>query len=213
MNPEARPRRKRHPLATAATVLIALAAFGYLFVRSARDARSEPYDIAGAHLSGWTLGVDAAPNGDGAAISLRPPAELPLSLFRQLFSRQMESLAAPATAGIALVLQRELAPGVTANELLGFAQQAAIERARPVPRCVGYRRVSAKGVTRQLYFVWFSLPEFDQFRGLVAPRADASYRPGALSPVMLTAAEPDFAAWHPVVVDEARDCVAPVTVR
>ena len=61
--------------------------------------------------------------------------------------------------------------------------------------------------------MWFSLPEFDQFRQLVAPRGDASYRPGALSPVMLMAAEPDFAGWHPVVADEASDCVAPVTVR
>lgn len=212
MNPEARPRRKRRPLVTAAIVLLALAGFGYLFVRSVRDARSEPYEIAGAHLSGWTLGVDAA-GRDDAALLLRPPAELPPSLFRQLFSRQMESLAAPTTAGIALVLQREMAPGVAVDELMALAQQAVVERARPVPRCVGYRRVSARGVTRQLYFVWFSLPEFNQFRRLVVPRADLSYRPDALSPVMLMAAEPDFAGWHPVVVDEARDCVAPVTVR
>ena len=52
-----------------------------------------------------------------------------------------------------------------------------------------------------------------QFRRLVVPRAGASYRPDALSPVMLAAAEPDFSGWHPVVVDEARDCVAPVAVR
>jgi hypothetical protein len=29
---------------------------------------------------------------------------------------------------------------------------------------------------------------------------------------MLTAAEPAFDGWHPVVVDEPRDCVAPVVV-
>ena len=34
-----------------------------------------------------------------------------MNLFRQLFSRQMESLATPSVPGIALALRRELPPG------------------------------------------------------------------------------------------------------
>jgi hypothetical protein len=30
--------------------------------------------------------------------------------------------------------------------------------------------------------------------------------------VVLTAAEPSFDGWQPVVVDEAQDCVAPINV-
>lgn len=198
---------------TAAIVVAALAAVGYLFVSSVKDTRAEPYEIAAAHLSGWTLGIDSPTDPGGAAISLRPPAEMPMNLFRQLFRRQMESLATPTEPGIALVLRQELPPEVTSDRLLALAGEAGLAGARPAPRCVGYRRVSATGATRQLYFVWFSLPEYEQFRRLLAPHAAESYRPDALSPVMLMAAEPGFAGWNPVVVDESRDCVAPVTVR
>lgn len=213
MNPESGPRKRAHPALKALTVLVVLAVLGYLFVRSVTDVRSEPYEIASAHLSGWTLAADAAQDAEDAAISLRPPAELTMNLFRQLFRRQMESLSTSTAPGMVLALRRELTPGVTVPQLLALAREAGLDRARPSPRCVGYRRVSATGVTRQLYFVWFSIPEYDTFRRQLAPHATATYRPEALSPVMLTAAEPGFSGWQPVVVDEARDCVAPITVR
>ena len=213
MNPESGPRQRLHPALKALAVLVVLAVLGYLFVRSVTDVRSEPYEIASAHLSGWTLATDSAQDAEDAAISLRPPAELAMNLFRQLFRRQMESLSTSTAPGIVLTLRRELTPGVTAAQLLALAREAGLDRARPSPRCVGYRRVSATGVTRQLYFVWFSLPEYDRFRRLLPPHATATYRPEHLSPVMLTAAEPGFSGWQPVVVDEARDCVAPITVR
>jgi hypothetical protein len=164
-------------------------------------------------LSGWTLAADTAQDAEDAAIALRPPAELPMNLFRQLFRRQMESLSTSTAPGITLALRRELLPGVTAAQLLALGREAGLDRARLSPRCVGYRRVSATGVTRQLYFVWFSLPEYDAFRRLLTPHATQDYRPENLSPVMLAAAEPGFGGWQPVVVDEDRDCVSPIAVR
>jgi hypothetical protein len=190
----------------------ALAVVGFLVVRSAQNTRAEPYEMAAAHLASWTLGLDAGDDPAGSAISLRPPPELPLNLFRQLFRRQMESLSTPMTPGISLALRAEVGAGVSGNDLMALATDAGLP-ARPSPRCVAYRRVSAAGVTRQLYFVWFDLPGYDRFRQLLTPRAAVTYRADALSPVMLMAAEPGISGWQPVVVDEAQDCVAPVSVR
>lgn len=202
-----------HPAVKALIAIAVLAAGGFLFVRSATSTRGEPYEIQSAHLSGWTLAADTAQAAEDAALSLRPPAELPLNLFRQLFRRQMESLATPTAPGIVLARRSELPPAVTPAQLLALGREAGLDRARLTPRCVGYRRVSATGVTRQLYFVWFALPEYDAFRARLAAVATPAYRAGGLSAVMLTAAEPGFEGWQPVVVDEARDCVAPINVR
>lgn len=200
----------------AVKVLVAIAAIGvagYMFVRSAYNTRAEPFEMAAVHLDGWTLALDAPNDAAGSAISLRPPAGLAPNLFQQLFRRQMESLSTPADPGISLALRSEIGSGVTGATLMALAKDAGLAGARPSPRCVGYRRVSGTGATRQLYFVWFDLPEHARFRQLFAPRAASPYRPEALSPVMLMAAEPGFFGWHPVVVDEAADCVAPVNVR
>ena len=211
MNPDT-PRKRVHPALKVLIALAIIAAVGYLFVRSATSTRGEPYELQSAHLTNWTLAVDTAQDAEGAAIALRPPAELPLNLFRQLFRRQMESLATPTAPGIVLARRSELQPGVTPEQLLSLARDAGLERARLTPRCVGYRRVSATGVTRQLYFVSFSIPEYDAFRRRLASLAATPFDPAGLSPVMLTAAEPGFDGWQPVIVDEAADCVAPVTV-
>jgi hypothetical protein len=211
VNPE--PRRKRlHPAAKALAAIAGLAAVGFLFVRSATTTRSEPYAIASAHLAGWTLAADAAQAAEDAAIALRPPAELPRNLFGQLFRRQMESLATPLAPGIVLARNSELARGVTPDQLLALAHEVGLERATLTPRCVGYRRQSARGVARQLYFLWFSLPEYDAFRQRLTSLGNTIYQPAGLSAVMLTAAEPGFEGWQPIVVDEARDCVAPIAI-
>jgi hypothetical protein len=207
------PRKKLHPLVKALIVLLLLAGLGFLFVRSAQDTRAEPYQMAAGHLANWTLGIDTAADADGAAISLRPPPELPMNFFRQLFSRQMESLGTQSVPGIPLVLRREVPPSIDAERLLTLAREAGLEHARLQPRCVAYRRVSAMGMTRQLYFVFFDVPGFDRFRQAVAGEAGGAFDPKALSPVLLMAAQPDFSGWLPVVVDEARDCVASVTVE
>ena len=210
MNPE--PRKRLHPAIKILIAVAVLAGVGLMFVRSATSTRGEAYEIASAHLSGWTLAADNAQDAEDAAIALRPPAELPLHLFRQLFRRQMESLATPVAPGIVLARRSELPSSVSAVQLLTLARDTGLERATLIPRCVGYRRVSATGVTRQLYFVWFSSPEFDAFRRRLSALATPAYRADGLSPVMLTAAEPGFDGWHPVVVDETRDCVAPISV-
>jgi len=192
--------------------VVILAGVGYLFVRSATSTRGEPYEIQAAHMTGWSLAADSAQDAEDAAISLRPPAELPLNLFRQLFRRQMESLSTPTAPGIVLARRNEVRSGVGVDQLLALAREAGLERATLTPKCVGYRRVSGTGLTRQLYFLWFESPEFDAFRRRLAPLGAAGFQPTALSAVMLTAAEPSFDGWQPVVVDEAQDCVAPINV-
>lgn len=192
--------------------MVIIAGVGYLFVRSATSTRAEPYEIQAAHLTGWSLAADSAQDAEDAAISLRPPAELPLNLFRQLFRRQMESLSTPTAPGIVLARRNEVRAGVGVDQLLALARESGLERATLTPKCVGYRRVSGTGLTRQLYFLWFESPEFDAFRRRLAPLGAAGFQPTALSAVMLTAAEPSFDGWQPVVVDEAQDCVAPINI-
>jgi len=202
-----------HPLIKVAIVLLVLAGGGWLFVRSARDARAEPYQIAASHLQGWTLGIDTAADSQGSVVSLRPPPELPMNLFRQLFSRQMESMGTPSMPGIPLALRQELPATLTPDQVLALAQLAGLDRATMTPTCIGYRRVSAMGVTRQLYYVLFMVSGFDAFRAALAQQADPGFKPEALSPVLMMAAQPDFTGWMPIGADAARDCVAPVTVE
>jgi hypothetical protein len=213
VNPEIQPRKRLHPLLKIVIAFAVLAVLGFLFMRSVTSVRSEPYDISAAHLSGWTLAAGTEQLGEDAALMLLSPPEMGPNLFRQLFSRQMESMGTPTAPGIVLALRRELAPGVTSTDLLALARDVALDRARLTPRCVGYRRVSAPGLTRQLYFVWFSSPEYDAFRQRLAAHGGPGYKADALSAVMLAAAEPGFEGWQPIVVNEMEDCVAPVNVR
>jgi hypothetical protein len=148
-------------------------------------------------------------------LALTPPAELPLRLFRQVFSRAGESLSAPNAPGIGLVLASELrGAAVPMDELLAVAREAGLDRLRLNPRCMGYRRESQPGSTRQLYFVLFDMPEFAAFREALAARVSAqgetSFTAAGLAPVMMLAAAPDFSRWMPIVADAERDCVAPV---
>lgn len=205
--------KKVHPLIKIAVVLLVLGGGGWLFVRSAHDARSEPYQMSSRHLQGWTLGIDTAADSQGSVVSLRPPAELPMNLFRQLFSRQMESMGTPSMPGIPLVLRQELPPTVTADRVLALARSAGLERATITPTCVGYRRVSALGATRQLYYILFAVSGFEGFRAALAGQAGPGFKADTLSPVLMMAAQPDFTGWMPIGADAGRDCVAPVTVE
>jgi len=204
--------KKTHPLVKVAIALLVLAGGGWLFVRSAQDSRAEPYQMSSRHLQGWTLGIDTAADSQGSVVSLRPPAELPMNLFRQLFSRQMESMGTPSMPGIPLVLRQEMPATVTADQVLALARSAGLERATISPTCVGYRRVSAMGATRQLYYVLFTVSGFEAFRAALAQQADAGFKPEALSPVLMMAAQPDFTGWMPIGADAGGDCVAPVTI-
>ena len=207
------PKRRVHPLIKVAVAILLLAGVGMLFIRSVKDTRAEPYLVSANHLQNWTLGIDTAADAGGAVVSLRPPPELPMNLFRQLFSRQMESLGTPSQPGIPLVLRREIPDDVTAGAVLAIAREAGLDRVVPSPTCVGYRRVSDPGITRQLYFMWFDLPAFDRFRQALTSRAGAGFAPAGLSPVLMMAAQPNFAGWLPIVVDQNRDCIAPVKIE
>jgi hypothetical protein len=199
-------------------VLLLLAGVAVLFMRSLDDARAEPFTVRAEHLAPWTLAADAAAQGDRAVVALTPPAEMPLRLFRQIFTRAGESLSTPLNPGIALVLADELR-GITvpADELIAMARTAGLDRARLTARCMGYRRDSRPGATRQIYFMVFDMPEFSAFRQALAARAGAlggtAFNPSALSPVMPMAGAPDVSGWMPIVVEVEKDCMAPVMLE
>lgn len=207
------PGKKVHPLIKVGVVLLLLAGLGLLFIRSVKDARAEPYAISARHLQGWTLGIDTAADSQGSVVSLRPPAEMPMNLFRQLFSRQMESMGTPSEPGIPLALRQELPASVTPDQVLELARSAGLEKAAITPDCVGYKRVSAMGATRQLYYVRFSVAGFEGFRSALGAQAGPDFKPAALSPILMMAAQPDFTGWMPIGADAKGDCIAPVTVE
>ncbi len=211
--------RRRNPLVKIAVGLLILTGIAVLFWRTLDDARAEPYTVRAQHLSGWTLaeGVGA----ESALIGLQPPPELPMRLFRQVFSRAGESLSTPAAPGIPLVLRAELAGAAappSAADLLALAREAGLDGLTLTPSCMGYRRESGPGSIRQLFFVLFDMPEFTRFRAALAARVntpdDPAFQPGALSPVMMmAAAQPDFSRWMPITADPAADCIAPVVLE
>jgi hypothetical protein len=209
------PPRRTSPLVTVAIVLTVLVVLGFLFIRSLDDARAEPFLVRAAHLQGWTLVADESAQGETARLALAPPAEMPMRLFRQTFTRAGESLSTPLQPGIALVLGDELR-GVTlpGEELMTMARAAGVHRAPIVPACMGYRRDSQPGVTRQVYFVVFDMPEFAVFRQALAARLGSmgvqGFAAEGLSPIMLLAGQPDVSRWMPMVVDRATDCMAPI---
>jgi hypothetical protein len=194
---------------------VAIAVVGWLFVRSLDDARAVPYEVRPAHLRGWTLQTAPEATGEQARLLLSPPPELPLRLFRQVFSRAGESLSTPAKAGVALVLADELRGATVSDaDLVSLAQAAALDRASITLQCMGYRRESQPGRVRQVFFVAVELPGFDAFRQRLAERlAGHEARLQPLSPVMLLAGAPDVTGWMPIVVAPESDCVAPFALE
>jgi hypothetical protein len=213
----AMPRRTPLPIKIG-IVLLLLAGIAVLFMRSLDDARAEPFTVRGEHLAPWTLATDAAAVDDRAVVALTPPPELPMRLFRQVFTRAGESLSTPLDPGLALVLADELRDvTVPVDELMSMARTAGLDRASLNPRCMGYRRDSRPGATRQVYFLVFDMPEFAVFRQALAARAGAlgstTFSAAGLSPVMLMAGQPDVSGWMPIVVDVDKDCQAPVVAE
>jgi len=203
--------------------VVVIAGFGVLFVRSIRDTQSAPYAADLARLRNWTVAIAPATMPTDPMLVLRPPPELVGALFRQIFSRTMESLNVPGVPGMPLVLRgefdRALAAHMTPESVADAARQAGLEQMTLQPRCVGLRRVSAPGVTRQLYFILFDAPAFERFRQQIAASqapgqaAGAGFDPAALSPVLLIAeAAPAPGGWLPLRSDPDADCLAPLTV-
>jgi hypothetical protein len=85
--------------------------------------------------------------------------------------------------------------------------------------CMAYRRESAPGSTRQVYFVRFEWPAFDAFRRQLGERlrtggAVGSFEPAALSPILIVAAsDAAFGRWLPLQKGPNDDCIAPIQVR
>lgn len=202
-------------------VVVALGAFLYLFVRSARNVRSEAFVVPAAHVAPWTLTTGTGGQPGSPVLILRPPQELAGNLFSQVFSRMMESLKGSVGGGIPIVLRSELDGPLggryTPSTLLEAARAAGLESARPEPVCVAMRRVSEPGLTRQVYFVIFDAPAIQAFRRQLAADAPAqadAFDPPALSPVMIIAGSDDrFESWLPIVADADEECIAPVVVE
>jgi hypothetical protein len=207
-----------------AVALVALGVLGVLFVRSARSVRAEPFEVARDRLARWTLEIDPEPNASGIVLALRPQRELASALFNQVFARAGESLNSPIPAEMPLVLQSEVngrVAGTLAPEaLMAAARAAGLESATFEPRCMAHRRVSQPGMTRQVYFLLFEWPAFDEFRRQLAQRmrdtggSASALDPAALSPVVIVAAsDAAFSRWLPLRANADEDCFAPIAVK
>jgi hypothetical protein len=203
-------------------ILAALGVLGFLFVRSAQNTRSEPYELARGRLTGWTLAIDAAPNASGVLLGLQPDKETAAILFGQVFSRTGESLSGPVPAWIPLVLQGEFYPAaagtLTPEALLAAARAATLDAPTFEPRCMAHRRISEPGSTRQVYFVRFDWPAFTAFRRQAAEQMRAAggrgLDPAALAPILIVGAtDAAFSRWLPLTPEGADDCLAPMAVK
>ncbi len=201
--------------------LLAVAVLGILFVRSVRSTGAEPFTIPRAHLAGWTLALSPAGDPLGSLIAMTPRPEMLPPLSRELFSRMGESLHYPQAA-MPLVLRAEfdraIAGVIMPEAILGLARQAGLESATILPRCMARRSDSAPGVLRGVFFLVFDLPQFGQFRELVAESLRGAggaslFDPAALSPVVIAAdLDGSAARWLPLRVAES-DCFAPIVVE
>ena len=214
--------RRQSVLIKVVVGVIALGVLGVLFVRSAQSTRSEPYTVTRDRLGRWTLTIDAMPARSGVVLGLRPQPELASELFNQVFLRSGESMNGPTPPAMPLVLQRELDDAVgdalAPESLLALARASGLESATFEPRCMAHRRVSEPGSTRQVFFVRFKWPAFDEFRRQVSQQMGAAghtgFEPAALSPVLIVAAsDAAFATWLPLQASAIDDCLAPIAVR
>lgn len=200
-------------------VLVTAGVVGGLIVLltwSIRTSQSMPYTIDGESLRNWTLDLNRASRANQPVLVLRPPADVTSDLFNQVFKRTMVSMGAPSSPMIPLLLQGELdgAGGqLTPEALLSAARDAGLGSTQLQPRCLGHRRVSEPGSTREVYFVLFDAPAFGRFRDRVATLLGSGFDPAAQSPVLLVAvADSNVGDWLPLRANPQEDCVAPIVV-
>jgi hypothetical protein len=203
-------------------VLGLVAGLGWLFVRSAKNVRSEPYEIARSRLAGWTLAIEQAPTASGVLLGLQPDKQTAAMLFGQAFSRTGETLSGPVPAAIPVILQSEFdrarAGALMPEALLASARSAGLETSAFEPRCLAQRRISEPGVTRSVYFVRLDWPALDAFRRQASQQMQASggsgLEPANLSPVLIVAAsDAMFGRWLPLNAETASDCLAPIAIK
>jgi hypothetical protein len=202
---------KKHLLIKIAVGVLAIGAFAVLFMRSLEDTRTAAYTVDRRHLSPWTLALETASAPHHPLLVLRASPELATGLFKQIFSRAMESLNSPTSPSIALVLRGEfdrvVGDRLTQEAMLAAARASGLETAAPTPRCLVHRRISEPGGVRQVYLVFFDAPRTGQFRQQIG------LDPDALSPVMIVAGGgPDFNSWLPLRVNADSDCLAPIEI-
>ncbi len=202
---------RKHVLIKLAVGLAAIAVFGFLFVRSLQDSRSEPYTVQRQHLGGWALSLESANTPNEPLLVLRPSAALPQDLFRQVFARAMESYTALAGSAMPIVLRGEydkvVGDQMTQEQLLGAARTAGLEGASLVPRCLVHRRTSVPGGIQQVYLALFDAPDVGRFR------QQLGLDPQAQSPILFIAgADADFNRWLPIRADAATECLAAIDI-
>jgi hypothetical protein len=202
-----------------AVALVLIAGLGFMFLRSVRSARSGPYTVDAQSLRPWTLSLETASSPNDPVLVLRAPSALMGGLFDQVFKRSMESMAAPESPGIALVLQGEIERGgperMTPPQLLAMAQQAGVDATPPEPRCVAHRRGHEPDTRQQLYFAIFDSPAFGRFRAQLGARlgGGVAFDPAFLSPALpIGTVESRVARWLPLRTDPTTDCVAPIVI-
>jgi len=214
-------RSKR--LIKVAVALAAFAVLALLFWRSVRDTRAEPYVLQGTDLDHFVLELQDGSRPTDPYLALRSPFSVINGLSDQLFKRVMESMNASANPAIPLLLKgeydRAFGGRVSGEQILAAARNAGLDRISLVPRCLGYRRVSDRNMTEQLYFVIFEAPQLEQFRVQLRKMLtvdgvqDVGYEPDAMSPVLLVASSsPSFGRWIPLQARPQTDCVAPIVV-
>jgi hypothetical protein len=202
---------KKSLLIKIAAGIAAIGVFAALFMRSLEDTRSAAYTIDPAHLRSWTLALEPASAANDPLLVLRPSPELAGGLFKQIFSRAMESLNSPTAPSIPIVLRGEfdrvVGDQLSQEAMLATAKAAGVESRAPSPRCLVLRRVSEPGGVRQAYLVFFDAPAIAQFRRQIG------LDPDAVSPIMFVAgAGAGFNSWLPQRINADTDCLAPVEI-
>jgi hypothetical protein len=196
--------------------LAVIAGLGFAFWRSVQSSRAEAYVVPQAHLRPGTIsGAMGAPPND-PVLMRRPPSALTTDLFDQVFKRSMESMRAPETQGIPLVLQGELERAgarISADELLAMARNAGLEAAAPQPRCMAHRRAPEPDTRQQLYFAIFESGPFDAFRRTLGDRLGGTFNAELVAPVLFVGVvESPLRRWLPLYPDAKKDCVAPIQI-
>ncbi len=201
---------KKSVLVKVAAGVAAAGLFAFLFMRSLQDTRAAAYTVPPQHLERWTLALETASSPNDPLLVLRPTEELSANLFKQIFSRAMESLNAPVSPAIPVILRGEfdrvVGEQLRQDSLIEAARAGGVESA-PVPRCIVHRHVSEPGGVRQVYFIAFDAPAIAQFR------RQLGLEPDALAPVLFVGgAGAQFNSWLPQRV-APDDCLAPIEVR
>ena len=194
---------------------LGIAVAGFLFWRTVHSARSAPYTLSPATRGPWRLSIEMSSTPNDPVLLLTPPSDLSRELFDQVFKRSMESMRAPETAGIPLVLQGELeragSERITPDAILAMARQAGLEAGTPTPRCLAHRRAPEPDTRQQVYFATFDSQAFKTFRWNLASRLGPKFEADFLTPALfIGVVESPVHRWLPLTVDEAQDCLAPI---